>query len=215
MPEVMLSSAQDSDSFSTSSSSSSPDPSDPSPLKKSLKTASDQEDQDQIQATLETWTTSHLNVSTPPTPIDLESALSYAVLRGHVSIISLLLDHRAPTTIPIISINSCDHDKSILLAIFDLFVQHGWSAANNTNTLKAVRSIIPHHDAESLLSWFFTDGATHLTDSPPTLRTAPFAGPLNAPLAPLCPPSSCLTARASSIRVLYTLLPRAAMTRPA
>ena len=60
-----------------------------------------------------------------PSLRDLESALDYAVLYGHVDVVRLLLQHGVPITRPT-ALVATREDHPNALAIFETFVGYGW-----------------------------------------------------------------------------------------
>ena len=96
-------------------------------LKESLELSSFHGDLTQSQSTLQTWTS--IRSLPPPTPIDLNSALNTAVTYGHVSIVRLLLEHGALIATSTV-IHATRDDKPNLLAIFEAFLDHGWSVSS-------------------------------------------------------------------------------------
>ena len=154
----MSSSTQIPESLSRRSLSPSPNPSDPLALNRSLEAATVEGDLDQVDAILQTWT------STPslpsPTPDDLGSALTTAAMRGHLSVVRRLLDLGAPITRSAATLTT-RNDFPNTLAVFESFLQHGWSPQNATckDGTMIMCLIMSHTDSESLLQWFLDNGA--------------------------------------------------------
>lgn len=106
------------------------DPASTDYMKESLKKSSYDGDFTRAQSILLDWTS---NVSLPsPTPVDLSTALNYAVMHGHVSIVRLLLDHGAPITVSTTAM-ATRGDKPNSLTIFQEFLEHGWSVQSTAN----------------------------------------------------------------------------------
>ena len=91
-------------------------------LKESLDLSSFKGELTQVRSILETWTSTF----SPPTPIALNSALNSAVIAGHVSSVRLLLEHGALITTATTA-HATRGDKPNSLAIFEAFLEHGWS----------------------------------------------------------------------------------------
>ena len=100
----------------------------PSTLKESLEISSFKGELTRARSTLQTWTSTHA----PPTPIALKSALNSAVIHGHVLIVRLLLEHGALITISTTA-HATRGDKPNSLAIFETFLEHGWSVQSTAN----------------------------------------------------------------------------------
>jgi ankyrin repeat protein len=134
-------------------------PFDPLALKRSLEAASYEGDLGQVDTILRSWTSAPSLPS--PTPDEIASALNSAVSHGHLSVVRLLLDHGAPITISTAALASRD-DKPNTLAIYESFLQHGWSAqspASKDGTM-AMNLIMSHTDSEALVQWFLANGAS-------------------------------------------------------
>ncbi len=154
----MSSPTQTPESLSTRSLSPSSNPSDPLALKRSLEAAIYEGDFDQVDTILQTWTSTP---SLPPPPRDdLGSALASAASYGHVSVVRLLLDQGAPITRAAAILATRD-DKPNTLAIFESFLQHGWSPQNATckDGTMIMCLVMSNADGESLLQWFLDNGA--------------------------------------------------------